>query len=142
MSTAKTGWDTGVKFHNGTTLIALAEVFNVTVPDAQADEVDVTHYKSPGRSREFIPGMIDNGEIEIDMNYVPGSVTDLLLTDAKAAADVRAFEITIPNGGTGWKFAGTAFCKSYTKEIPIDDKMTAKAILRVSGAVTESAAGA
>ena len=140
MSTALTGWDTGVKLHNGTALTALAEVFNVTVPDSQADEVDVTHYKSPGRSREFIPGMIDNGEIEIQMNYVPGSATDLLLTAAKAAGDVRTWEIVVPNAGTDWKYSGSAFVKSYTKEIPIDDKMTATAVLRVSGAVTEAAA--
>lgn len=139
MSTAKLGWDTAVKFSDGTALTALAEVFNVTVPDSQADEVDVTHYKSPGRSREFIAGMIDHGEIEIDMNYIAGSATDVLLTAAKAAGDARAFEITVPNGGTGWKFAGTAFVKSYTKEVPLDDKMTAKAVLRVTGAVTESA---
>jgi predicted secreted protein len=139
MSNALTGWDTEVKLHNGTALTALAEVFAVTVPDAQADEVDVTHYQSPGRSREFIAGMIDHGELEIQMNYVPGSATDLLLTDAKTEGDVRTWEIIIPNGTAGWKFAGSGFIKSYTKEIPIDDKMTATAVLRVSGAVTEAA---
>jgi len=140
MSDANIGWSSTIKLHNGTTLIELAEVDSVTVPDDQADEVEVTHYKSPDRRKEYISGLIDGGELEIQMNYIAGTATDLLLTAAKAAGDVRPWEVTIPNGGSGWKFSGAGFVKSYTKDIPVDDVMKATATIRVSGAVTETAA--
>lgn len=140
MSDATIGWSSTIKLHNGTTLTELDEVFNITLPDDQADEVDVTHYKSPNRRKEFISGLIDGGEMEVEMNYIAGSPTDTLLTAAKAAGDVRPWEVTIPNGTAGWKFGGSGFVKSYVKAIPNEDKLTATVTIRVSGAVTETAA--
>lgn len=140
MSDATIGWSSTIKLHNGTILTELAEVFNITLPEDQADEVDVTHYKSPNRRKEFIAGLIDGGEMTVEMNYIAGSATDLLLSAAKAAGDVRVWEVTIPNASNGWKFAGSGFVKTYTPAIPVDDKLTATATIRVSGAVTESAA--
>jgi len=136
-----TGWDTEVKLHNGTALTALDAVFDVGLPEDTVDEIDTTHYKSPGKRREFMAGLIDGGEIQIQMNYRPGSATDLLLTAAKAARDVRDWEITIPDGATGWVFSGSGFVKSYTKTNPLDGKREATAIIRVSGDVAEAAAG-
>ena len=137
-----TGWDTEVRLHNGTALTELEAVFDVGLPEDTVDEVDTTHYKSPGKRREFMAGLIDGGEIQIQMNYRPGSDTDVLLTAAKAARNIRTWDITIPDGETGWRFAGSAFVKSYTKTNPLDGKRVATAVLRVSGAVAEAAATA
>jgi hypothetical protein len=61
------------------TLTQLGEILTVTPPNPQTAEVEATHMASPNRRREFIAGLIEDGEGTFEMNYVPGSTTDLLI---------------------------------------------------------------
>jgi len=145
MSGESIGWGAEAKLGNGASpevMVTLANVFNLGLPNPQTDDVDVTHYKSPNREREYIAGLIENGEITVEMNYVPGSATDLLLSAAKTAGDKRTFEIIVPSTvhETGWQFSFLTYVKGYERAIPVDDRMTAVATLKVAGAVTEVAA--
>jgi predicted secreted protein len=142
MSGEGIGWGASAFLHNGTTLVELIGVFNLTLPNPQTDDVDVTHYKSPQRQREYIAGLIENGEIQLEMNYIAGSPTDLLVSAAKAAGNVRPMEIIVPSTATanGWKFAFNTYVKGYERAIPVDDRMTSVATCKVAGAVTEAAA--
>src|SRR4051812_35449269 len=38
----------------------------------KVDTVDVSHEESPSAAREFIAGLVDYGELSIDLNWVPG----------------------------------------------------------------------
>jgi predicted secreted protein len=146
MSDAKLGY--GSKFlmkalANSTALTKLAEVTSVTLPNEQVAEVEVTHYESPGRTREFIAGLNDAGEITIGMNYLPGSDTDDLIVAAKADGAVRTMRIVVPDGtATGQAFTFPGFVRGYERDVPIDDKMTAQVTIRVAGAVVQAAAPA
>lgn len=111
----------------------IAEVINVTPGAAAADRVDATHYRSPDRRREYIAGLIDNGEATFEINWVPGSDTDVILRDlfeSGAAADHR---VTFPNGH---RVTYQAVIIGYEKAVPIDDRMTATVTVAVSGAET------
>lgn len=119
---------------NATTLTKLAEVTSVAFPDESVAEVEVTHYESPGRSREFIPGLSDNGSITFTINWVPGSATDALLIAAKADRANRLVRIVTP-GPDGQMFTFPAFISGMTRAAPIDDRMTSDVTLRVAGAV-------
>ncbi len=134
----------GASFHlsNGTTLTEIAEVFSVSPPNPQTDDVEATHYKSLNRTREYIAGLIDPGEITIEMNYIAGSASDLLLRAAQAAGAVREAKISLPTDDGTWDFEFPAIVKGYEVTAPVDDRMTATITLRVAGAVTESASGA
>ncbi len=139
MSDVTTGWNSEFKLHNGSALTALAEIFAVSPPNDEAGEFETTHFKSANRRKEFKAGLIDGGMMEIEGNWIPGSATDVLLTAAKAAGDVRTFELLVPTaGGDNWKFAGSVIVKGYEKTNPLDDRKTFKASMRVSGAVTET----
>ena len=86
------------------------------------------------------PGLIDNGEISFTINWVPGNATDDLLVEAQAAGGARGVEVVIPSGSaTSETFTFDAIDKGYEKNIPIDDRMTATASPRVTGAVTQAA---
>lgn len=144
MSGEKIGWGAKASLHDGGTpgaLVELVGVFNMTLPNPQTDEVETTNYSSPNREREYISGLIENGEIQLEMNYIAGSPTDLLLSAAKAAGTVRSCKITVPTStnATGWGFTFNAFVKGYERAIPVDDRQTAVATLKVAGAVTEAA---
>jgi Lambda phage tail tube protein, TTP len=115
----------------------LSEVFNAAPPSDSDDLVDVTHYQSPSRRREFISGLIDGGEVSFEMNHVPGSATDLFMIAASGSE--REIEITYPNG-VKLTFGGIR--QGYEVSSPVDDKITATASFKVTGAVTQSAAAA
>jgi predicted secreted protein len=139
MSDVVSGWGCVFKLHNGTTLTELAEIFAANPPNDEAGEYETTHFKSAGRRKSFKAGLIDGGMMEIEGNWIPGSATDLLLSSAKAAGTVRTFELIVPTHDLDtWKFAGSVIVKGYEKAIPLDDRMTFKATMRVSGDVTET----
>jgi predicted secreted protein len=120
-------------------LTELEEILSVTPPNPQVDDVEATHFKSPGRRREYISGLIEDGEGVFEMNYVPGSDTDELIREALEAGDDREYKIVVPDGDFGWAISGTCIVKGYERNIPIDDRMTASLTVRFTGETLEEA---
>lgn len=139
------GWGAQVSMFNDIATPVLTEllnVFNMTLPNPQIEDVEVTHYKSANREREYIAGLIENGEIQIEMNYVAGSATDLLISAAKAAGTTRNMVIVVPTtvgASKKWQFTFPCYVKGYERAIPLDDRLTAVMTVKVAGAVTEVA---
>lgn len=134
----------GAAFHLATdagVLTALVGVFALSPPNDQADDVDVTHYKSPGRTRQYIQGLTDAGEADVQMNYAPGSATDVLIREAKASGKVREYKIELLDAaGDIWEITGSCYVKGYERDIPVDDRMTATMTVRFAGASAEAKA--
>jgi hypothetical protein len=109
-------------------------VGDVDFPTGEADEVDVTHMKSPSRTKEYIAGLDDNGVVTIPHHWVQGSDTDTLLTELKESREIIQIRFTTPEvGATPETYAG--FLKSYKRSAPIEDKMMADAEFRINGLV-------
>lgn len=136
------GYGTTVRIGRGPTptFTEIALVGDVDLPDEQADEVEVTHMKSPGRRKQFISGLIDSGEIGIPMNYIPDSATDTLLKSIKASGEDVIVEITLPGAADLEQFTG--FLKGYARTAPVNDKMTATATFRLSSYIIAEGSGA
>lgn len=113
----------------------IAEVFNITPPSFEADDVDVTHNQSPNRTRETIPGLVTPGDCSFEMNFVPGSASDVLIRALRTSGEQRACKIVFPNAES-WSFL--AAVKGYEVSMPTDDKMTATVSMQVSGDITAS----
>ena len=141
MANEAIGWSAEFQLHNGTILTKLAGAFELTVPNDQADDVEITSFDSAGKRREYIQGLVESGEGTISMNYVPGSVTDALCRTAHTAGDTRAYKIIIPatDGTDAWEIDGFCYAKGYERNIPLDDRLTATLTVKFSGAVTEAA---
>lgn len=136
---AAIGYDTRFAIENAPgsgVFVELAEVYEVTPPDSQVDQVDSTHYQSPGRAREFIPGLTDPGAVSVSMNYIANSPSDQRIEALRVVGTVLAMRITFPNGVRA-TFAASV--QSYTKAVPLDDRMTATVEMKVAGAVTIAA---
>lgn len=114
----------------GTSFTDLGEVFNITPPSDSFDMIDATHMQSPNRDREFIIGLNDPGEASFEMNFVPGSASDILIRQVKAAREAVTCRITFPNAAT-WTFDGLLM--TYEPAVPNEDKMTATVTFKVSG---------
>lgn len=122
------------------TLTQLSEILAVALPNSQQDDVEATHMASPNRRREFVAGLIDDGEGSIEMNYVPGSATDLLVRAAITDGITRSYKVVLPVAdGTTWEVTGDCIVKGYERNVPIDDRMTATLTVRFTGSSAEAA---
>lgn len=150
MTEARIGWGGRLYLSTDNTeanLTELLEVRECGFPQDETDEAEATHLRSPGKRKEFVSGLIDGGEFTATINYVPGSATDLLLTDAKATGDTRKIRIVVPDeSGTGaadWNIVTSAFVKKYAPERMVPGEViTATATFRVSGAQEQGAGAA
>jgi predicted secreted protein len=115
----------------------ISEVFDMSIPSSNPDQIDVTNFQSANRRREYIAGLVDSGEISFEMNYVPGSASDLALL--AALGTTKNCRLTFPNG-VRISFAGNV--QTYEPKAPTDDRMTASVSFKVSGALTQTAAAA
>lgn len=117
--------------------VELLEVKEVTPPNEQVDDVEVTHYQSPNRTREYIAGLIEGGEASVLMNRHPGSATETRILQLKASGAKKNVKITWPSSGTThvtWEFLG--HIKGYETTAPVDGVMEATATIKVDGAQT------
>ena len=122
-------------------LTKLAEIISVTLPNSQVEDVDATHMDSPNRRREFVAGLIDDGEGTIEMNYVPNSATDILIRAALADGKTRNYKVSLLQPtGPRWEITGQCIVKGYERNVPIDDRKTASLTIRFTGASAEAAA--
>lgn len=108
---------------------------NITPPNESVDQVDVTHMKSPNRTKQFISGLRDPGEMSMSINYVPGNDTDNYVLAWRSAGDTRNTRITYP---TGVKDTFPAFPLGFSPTLATADKATADLRLKVAGAVARS----
>ena len=115
----------------------LAERVNITPPSWARDAVDATHSESPNRRREFIPGLVDEGEVTLEMNLIPGSATFALQRGEFSIHESGTYRLVFTNGDT-WTFDG--FATGLEPDAPLDDKMTVSMTYKLTGESTYAAA--
>src|SRR5437870_4966281 len=72
MSNAMIGLTTTLGYRDvgsSDTFTTLGEVIKITLPHQTTSKVEVTHYLSDGGRREYIPGLLDSGDMEVELNY-------------------------------------------------------------------------
>ncbi|MDP3493972.1 MAG: phage tail tube protein, partial [Hyphomonadaceae bacterium] len=112
-----------------------AEITSMIQQNAQEDDVEVTHMQSPNRTKEYIPGLTDLSDMSMEINYIPGSVTDEFIIAWKDAGDTRSTRITYPNGIID---TFPSYPKSYQPTANPGDKMSASLTLKVAGAIVRT----
>jgi len=127
-TSAAIGYNTIFSIYNGSAYVAVSEVTSITWPGYARDAIDATTMSSEDRHREFIAGLIDAGEVTIEMNYVP-SHADVVLA-ALLSSTTGAYKITA-NSGVNVTF--NAIVTAYAPQAPVDDKMTASATFKITG---------
>jgi len=130
-TSAAIGYQTtfGIK-NGGGTYDNVAEVTRVKLPNYSRDAVDATNMDSPNTFREYVAGLMDAGEVSIDLNYIP-SASDAII--AAMVAGRGDFKITLPNSV---QFLFSAIVTSFEPDAPIDDKMSATATFKITGKPT------
>jgi hypothetical protein len=123
----KNGQGTTVVF--GTSAFAANKV-RIGAPNLSRKAISSSHLGTSGYET-FEPGdLVNAGEIRIDFEFDPGVTPPI---------DQAAETITITDAdGDTMVFSG--FMTNYGGEIPMDDKMTGSATIKITGEVTYTAA--
>lgn len=111
------------------TYFELEQVTACPPPAVAVDSVETTHMQS-GRARTYIPGLRDQGEMEVTMNYQAGSTTDVFIRAWIAAAELRDVKLTDADGEI---ISGDGFPTGYAPDPPMDDRKTATLNIKASG---------
>jgi hypothetical protein len=115
---------------------AVANVVSWDGPSTENPEIDVTALSST--AKEFLGGLVDFGELTLEINYDPNNATH-----QQIFADMEASPPTV----TGWRiqfqnptinFYWPAFIKGFSISGAVDEKMSGSLTLRLSGARTVS----
>jgi hypothetical protein len=133
------GWGTQVQRGNGDgdpttgvgeTFENITEVTAGQPPQDTADEIEVTHFESPNRRKEFIQGMIDSGEATITVNYQPGvhEKHNELVEDFEAGS-LKWWRFVLPGNIETITFK--AYISGFVRNLGPNDALTADVTWRV-----------
>lgn len=119
----------------------IANVTGIKGPDRKRETIDVTAHDSPEQYMEFIGGLKDGGEVQLDINYDPGNATHDLDDDFDDVAP-RSYRVVILPGTDDehtWSIKG--IMTELGDEFPYDDKMTRSMTIKITGKPTLAQTG-
>jgi predicted secreted protein len=121
---------------NGTTFkwntVEVGLVQSVSGPSASVATIETTDIS--GSAKTFIAGMVDGGEVSLEVSYDPDTAEnhDDMTTDF-AAGTAQDWVITFSDTSS---IEGSGIITSFSASASIDDKVTASFTIKVSGALT------
>lgn len=123
---------------SGGGFVTLAEIKKVDFTGGKADVADVTNMDSTGAYREWLPTLLDAGELSFDGNYLGNADTAQTTLQSSFDAQVLAnWQIILPtppgesaSRGT-WSFK--AYVTAYDPSFPVDKEASFTAKLKITG---------
>lgn len=113
----------------------IAEVKSIDGPGGQANEIDVTDLSST--AKEYVLGLQDEGDITLDINYLPANTQHAAIRTLRGNGNVNNFRISFTDSPvTTWTFA--ARVKGFSISNAVDGITGASVTLRVTGSITEA----
>ena len=121
----------GSKFYrmSGTASTAIAGITSIGGPSMEGEDIDITDMDSTNGFKEFLPGLVDPGEVELGMNYTKAEAA-LLHASWRVTS---AYKVVFPDASS-WSFNG--YLKSIGVESNHDDKITSDSTYKISGKPT------
>lgn len=117
-------------------LAKMSQVTEFGLPKTLRDFIETTHLEST--AKEYAPALPDSDEIEVTLNFRPGSDTDLALASASVDANPRKIRLIVPIRATlvrSYTFSGY-ITYSPSDSVTVGDKMESTVTVRVTGAIT------
>ncbi|MCL2647712.1 MAG: hypothetical protein FWD61_12000 [Phycisphaerales bacterium] len=99
---------------------------DVTAPQNQRDDVEISNHDSDGLLKEWIPGW--NGATDPTMKWIFKASVAALLQGFQADGKIRAWQVLYPDGSTQ---AFTAYIKNCGPTSPRTDKMVMEVTLKI-----------
>lgn len=123
----------GVQFRRAT--VVIAQVRSISGWGLTMDTIDVTSHDSTGAWREFVAGLIDGGEITLDLIFDPDNTGHANLRTDLTARTSNTYDVRFVDPTPQiWSFTG--FVTGFQPESPVDGDLTAAVTVKSTGAIT------
>lgn len=120
-------------------LVELGELTEVPLPAGAADLIETSHMKTLGFKSYINAPLKEGEEADLVMNYIPGSLSDILLRKCKSDGRSHAYKIVLQNGTGTWEISGSLIVRDYVRSNPMMDRRTATARVKWVSEETEAA---
>jgi hypothetical protein len=134
---AKSGKGTLLRLGDGATptegFTTVLEVKSIDGPSETAELEDVTHMESPSDYKEYIPTLLDGGELAFEANLVPGDPEQEILTAALQARARKNARVIVPGGLKRYEFA--VVVTRMSRSFPTNASMKLAGTLKITGPV-------
>jgi hypothetical protein len=114
-----------------------ANVVSISGLGGQKGDIDITNFDST--AKEFLTGLEDPGQVQVEINYAPADATQDTMWSLKNSGALRTWRITMPGASPAPYFSFAATVQQFQVNFQTDDVVRATVTLRVSGAITKSA---
>ncbi len=125
---------------DGVTYNRIAEVTRIGGPTAKTTIIDVSNLDSPSNRKEFLGGMVDEGQVKLELNFTDAeylnlrsllvTVTPTPGTAVSVVANAPWFRITLSTGNV---ITGQGWIEELDVDTPVDDKISANATIKCTG---------
>ena len=117
---------------SGATTGTIGQVRNITIPDADVGDIDITTNDATNGWQSFIAGIKSSGKLQLDVVYAP-AVTAAVITNLGNTPEV--WSVTFSAGS----FSVSGFIDSIGQAIPHDKEITQTITIQTTGAPTFTA---
>jgi len=118
---------------------AIGEVVSFNGPTGQAGTIDVTHLGST--AKEFLMGLRDEGELTLDINFLPTDAGQVRLRTDRAARSLKKCVIKLNDNTSDaatTKLIFDAYCIGLAVQGAVDNALKGTVTIKIAGAVTYS----
>lgn len=119
--------------------VLLAEAMNIEYGET-VESLDATHFASPGARREYILGLIDGGEITLELNLLVNDGSQFGSQSVRQVFNSRSkrlWRIVIPGSSATRTFEFEALITGDSFSVPVGEVQRRSLTLKVTGAVRE-----
>jgi len=114
----------------------VAEVVNISLNGRSLDLIDATHMESPNTHKEYIPSLLDSGEVQFDLNFLPGTAAQYGIETDRANRTKRNFKLVWTNSTSPNTYSFSGYVTAFDAQASIDDKLTGSATIKITGPIT------
>lgn len=136
-SPGMSGWRTTIEGKGSEEVVAtglVGHIRRIGMSGMDSDDIDVTTMSSENPFREFVTGLTDAGELEMDIVYEADTFDQLFgaigRDHAVGASDLEQWEITFPDDSV---FSCRGYLRNLGVESPMDEAIEGTAALKISG---------
>lgn len=120
-----------------TVFTTIAEVGDISGPGLTAEAVEITNHSSTNGWREYVPGLLDGGEVSFSINYMPDDTThdeSAGLFYAMTERLTRFYQLLYPDDSY---HIFQAIVTGLSPDNPVSGKLSADVTLKITGEVSQ-----
>ena len=146
MSDSTLGHSSVLTVNDATATTTIGNIISISGPNSTRDSIDISTMDSGSLQREFIPSMLDAGELTAEMNYdgtAAGTADKLntLFTATTAVTWKLSFYDRANTNQTHSFWQSTGFITALGHAVPFDDKVTQSVTIKFTGKPTYTDVG-